>query len=127
MQLTSSITFLNISVVRHTTLLAKACDSSWDPDDLFSAFPSPTPPISLVSHWLFPPNEHPPQHPTSIISLCSHCLTVNNPDPVLKDKPGDGDEADFKEWLEEFCEQLRVDRKKFFDELRKDLNLLKSS
>ena len=97
----------------------KAGDSSWDPKDPFSAFPSPTPPISLVSHWLVPPKEHPPQHPSSIISLRSHCLT--------EVKPNDEANADFKEWLDEFCEQLRIETQKILEELQKDFSLFKSS
>ena len=46
----------------------KANDSSWDPDDPFSAFPSPSQPTSLVSHWLIPPRQQPPQNPSSILS-----------------------------------------------------------
>ena len=102
----------------------KASDDLWDPNDPFSAFPSPSPPVSLVSHWLLPPKEQPPQNPSSIISLRSHCLTF---DSSKLDKEKLNDEEDFKEWMKEFREQLRVDRNKILEEIRKDFSLFKLS
>ena len=57
----------------------KSNDSSWDPDDPFSSFPSPTQPVSLVSHWMLSPTENPSQNPSSITSLISHCAKFPNP------------------------------------------------
>ena len=57
----------------------KSNDSSWDPDDPFSSFPSPSPPVSLVSHWMLPPTENPSQNPSSIPSLVPHCVKFPNP------------------------------------------------
>ena len=102
----------------------KACDKLWDPNDPFSAFPSPSPPVLLVSHWLLPPKEQPSQNPSSIISLCSHCLTF---DSSKLDKETLNDEEDFKEWMKEFREQLRVARNKILEEIRKDFSLFKLS
>ena len=60
-------------------LSCKTSDSSWNPEDPFSSFPSPTQPSSLVSHWVLPPKQHPTQNPNSITSLISHCVKFPNP------------------------------------------------
>ena len=57
----------------------KTSDSSWNPEDPFSSFPSPTQPSSLVSHWVLPPKQHPTQNSNSITSLISHCVKFPNP------------------------------------------------
>ena len=49
-----------------------------DVNDPFSSFPS-TPPPSLVSHWLQPPHNNPPQNPSSIVTLTAHCVRLPNP------------------------------------------------
>ena len=79
-------------------------DSSWDPDDPFSSFPSPSPPISLVTHWILPQAESPPQNPSLITSLMSHCAKFPN--------PGDSFIS-----IEEALELL----KKMFEEMRSSL------
>ena len=108
----------------------KACDSLWSPDDPFSSFPSPSPPVSLVSHWLLPRIQQEPQNPSSIVSLVSHCSKFPNPDLDIVSSTTNTEEKlidreDFKQWMVEFREQLRTDRTKMFEELRKDFSLLK--
>ena len=57
----------------------KESDSYWATDDPFSSFPSSSQPSSLVSHWLLQPKMMPPQNPSSISSLVSHCVRLPNP------------------------------------------------
>ena len=103
-------------------LRCKASDSSWNPDDPFSSFPSPSQPLSLVSHWLLLHHHTPTHNASSSISLVSHCVTFPNPED--EEKPND--EGDFKRWMAEFREQLRADRIKIIAELKKDFSLLKN-
>ena len=100
-------------------LSCKANDSSWNPDDPFSSFPSPSQPLSLVSHWLIPPHQTPTQNANSTISLVSHCVMS----PHSDDEGKLNDEVDFKRWMAEFREQLRADRTKILAELKKDFSL----
>ena len=85
----------------------------------FSSIPS------MVSHWNPIYNETPPQTPSSIPSLVSHC--VNVPSPVEENLKDDANREDFKEWFEEFREQLRADRTRFMAELRKDFSMFNLS
>ena len=57
----------------------KANDSSWAPDDPFASFPSETLPSSLVSHFILHLPSKPPQNPSSISTLISHCVKLPNP------------------------------------------------
>ena len=57
----------------------KSNDSSWDPGDPFSSFPSPSQPVYIASHWILPPTENPSQNPSSITSLIPHCVKFPNP------------------------------------------------
>ena len=99
----------------------KAYDSSWDPDDPFSAFPLPSPPASLVAHWLHTPRQQEPQNPNLINSLISHFVSSTD------DEENIIGEVDMKKWIAEFREQLRADRIKFLAELRQDFSLFKGS
>ena len=54
-------------------------DGFWATDDHFSSFPSSSQPSSLVSHWLLQHETIPPQNPSSISSLVSHCVRLPNP------------------------------------------------
>ena len=79
----------------------------------------------MVSHWNPIYNETPPQTPSLIPSLVSHC--VNMPSQVEENLWHDADREDFKIWIEEFREQLRADRTRFIAELRRDLSMFNLS
>ena len=57
--------------------------------------------------------------PNSITSMVTHYVSLR-----IDEKD---DKEDFKVWMEEFREQLRIDRAKMIAEIRKDLSLLKLS
>ena len=57
----------------------KADDSSWNPDDPFSSFPSPTQPSSMVTHWISTDVKNTPLRPGSISSMISHCALLPPP------------------------------------------------
>ena len=57
--------------------------------------------------------------PNSITSMVTHYVSLR-----IDEKD---DKEDFKVWMEEFREQLSVDRAKMIAEIRKDLSLLKLS
>jgi len=93
----------------------KENDFSKDP---FSSFPS-TPPPSLVSHWLLPPHNNPPQNPSSLSSLIAHCVRFPN--------PGDSF-ISIEEALEMMRAEMEIRReemKKWFSELMAPLKTLK--
>ena len=103
----------------------QTCKDENNSDDVFSSFSSPHQPPSLASHWLLPLRCPPPQDPSSIPSLISHCVKLPNPEEEkLSDE---ADRSDFKEWIKEFREQLRADRIMIIEELRKDFSLFKLS
>ena len=99
----------------------KSSDSSWDPDDPFSAFPTPSQPVSLASHWMLPPSQLSLQNPHSIVSLISHYQKPLSPDQ------DDEEKTDFKKWIEDFREQLRADRAKIIDEIKQEFRWFKES
>ena len=57
----------------------KENDDAWFPRDPFASFASPTQPTSLVSHWMLHLPSKPPQNPSSIPSLVTHCAKLPNP------------------------------------------------
>ena len=61
-----------------TCASCKASDSSWDPDDPFTSFPSSAQPSSLVSHWI-PSLVKTQQRPGSIPSMVTHCALLPPP------------------------------------------------
>jgi len=65
------------------------------------------------------PQRQEPQNPNSISSLISHLVSSTDDEELDKD--------DFKKWMAEFREQLRADRIKILDELRKDFGSFKMS
>ena len=83
---------------------------------------------SMVSHYN--PNIFTTfQGPASTTTMIAHFALSPPPDYVKasstdEEKQNDEvDTADFKEWFEEFREQLRADRAKIIDELRKDFSM----
>ena len=54
-------------------------DTLWSPDNPFASFPTPSQPSSLVSHWTLHLPSKPPQNPSSIPSLVTHCAKLPNP------------------------------------------------
>ena len=62
---------------------------------------------------------------SALISMISHYVKASGLDEEKLNE--EADRADFKEWLEEFREQLRADRAKIIAELRKDFSLFKLS
>ena len=106
----------------------KANDSSWDPDDPFSAFPSPSQPTSLVSHWLLTPRQQPPQNPSSIMSLVTHCIYNDDSDKDKETKKeGLMSKEDIAELMAELRAQLKADRDKILAEVNKDFTWFKDS
>ena len=89
----------------------KANDSSWAPDDPFSSYPSPTQPVSMVSHWLLPPPTH-YVPPGSTTSLVAHCVQDTTEKEFVS-------KEEFLALFEEFREQLRTDRVRMLAEIRK--------
>ena len=73
---------------------------------------------SMISHWS-PLPVIPPLMPNSITSMVTHYVSLR-----IDEKD---DKEDFKVWMGEFREQLRIDRVKMIAEIRKDLSLLKLS
>ena len=57
----------------------KADDSSWNPDDPFSSFPSPTQPSSMVTHWICTDVMNTPLRPGSISSMINHYALLPPP------------------------------------------------
>ena len=104
----------------------KAMDSLWDPGDPFSAFPSSTQPVSMVSHWTIQPSQT-VQNPSSI-SMVSHCLKFleHNDDPENTDEKLITAE-EFQELIAEFREQLKADRAKILAEIREEFSWPKES
>lgn len=87
-----------------------------NPEDLFSSFPTPSQPSSLVSHWLLPYSDNLPQNPSSITSLRSHCVRF----------PSTSDEfytlkQDFLEIFEAVRVQMRADRARILEEFKRDM------
>ena len=105
----------------------KSEDSLWDPDNPFSAFPAPTQPVSLVTHWIIPPR-HQTAQGSIPISMVSHCLKDLEPnvDPDNTDEKMIMKE-EFEELIAEFREQLKADRAKILEEVRKDFSWIKEN
>ena len=76
----------------------KANDSSWDPNDPFSSFPSPEQPVSMVSHWLLPSTRCVP--PGLVTWLVAHRVQHDMETEKLVSR------EEFLKLFEEFREQL---------------------
>ena len=88
---------------------------------------------SMIAHWNPSFNTPSPQMPNSITTMVTHCLRLPS-SPTFSlcscqeyqdDADKHNDEVDFKQWLAEFREELRADRNKILDEMRKDFSLFK--
>ena len=101
--------------------MCKANDSTWNPKDPFSSFPTSCQPTSLVAHWLLPPENNPIKNPSSICSMITHFIPnqqrVDTKEYLIW-------KEQFLEIFEEYRKQLRADRAKILQEMKINTNWL---
>merc|ERR1712240_9746 len=79
----------------------KANDSSWNPDDPFASYPSPSQPSSMVSHWISVDVNTTPQRPGSTLSMIPHYAILPDPGSYLisKEEVLEMMREIFKKWI----------------------------